>query len=139
MGLRVRALRCWRGLSLSEAAGLAGLSFTFWGEIERIALKLREPGQALQAATTVHPQLLPGKVRQAEFWAVVGRALVAGKETREQGVHMLVRAEQLAPQRIRHDRFVRETVVGLLRQTRRDAGGRELRGLAWRLGVAPLG
>ena len=38
-----------------------------------------------------------------------------------------------------HDVFVRETVAGLLRQTRRDAGGRELRGLAWRMGLAPIG
>jgi hypothetical protein len=45
----------------------------------------------------------------------------------------------LAPQRIRHDVFVRETVAGLLRQTRRDAGGRELRRLAWRMGIAPGG
>jgi hypothetical protein len=39
----------------------------------------------------------------------------------------------------RHDVFVRETVAGLLCQARRDAGGRELRGLAWRMGVAPIG
>ncbi|HEY3893918.1 MAG TPA: hypothetical protein VGL88_00965 [Pseudonocardiaceae bacterium] len=52
---------------------------------------------------------------------------------------MLLHAEQLAPHMIRHDVFVRETVAGLLRQARRDAGGRELRGLAWRMGVAPIG
>jgi hypothetical protein len=52
---------------------------------------------------------------------------------------VLLHAEQLAPHMIRHDVFVRETVAGLLRQARRDAGGRELRGLAWRMGVAPIG
>ncbi|HEY6424440.1 MAG TPA: hypothetical protein VIY28_14575 [Pseudonocardiaceae bacterium] len=31
----------------------------------------------------MHPELLPGAVRQAEFWAEVGRALLAGKKTRE--------------------------------------------------------
>ncbi|MGH3936547.1 MAG: hypothetical protein ACRDS1_16475 [Pseudonocardiaceae bacterium] len=36
-----------------------------------------------------------------------------------------------SPQRIRHDVIVRETVADLLRQARRDAGGRELRFLAW--------
>jgi hypothetical protein len=45
--------------------------------------------------------------------------------------------EHLAPQLIRNDVLVRETVTGLLRQARCDAGGRELRGLAWRMGVAP--
>ncbi len=52
---------------------------------------------------------------------------------------VLVHAERLAPQRIRNDVIVREVVAGLLRRARRDAGGRELRGLAWRMGVAPVG
>jgi transcriptional regulator with XRE-family HTH domain len=104
-----------------------------------LALEIGEHGQALEAARTVHPELLPGGVRQAEFWAEVGRALVATKKTREKGVRVLLHAEQLAPQLIRTDVFVRETVADLLRQARRDAGGRELRGLAWRMGVAPIG
>ncbi|MGH3882863.1 MAG: helix-turn-helix domain-containing protein [Pseudonocardiaceae bacterium] len=104
-----------------------------------LAVELGEHGQALQVAKTVHPELLPGSVRQAEFWAEVGRALVAGKKTRHKGVQVLLHAEQLAPQRIHHDLFVRETVADLLRQARRDAGGRELRNLAWRMGVAPIG
>jgi hypothetical protein len=48
-------------------------------------------------------------------------------------------AKQLAPQLIYNDLFVREAISGLLRQARRDAGGRELRGLAWRMRVAYLG
>ena len=104
-----------------------------------LAVEIGEHGQALEAAKMVHPELLPGHVRQAEFWAEVGRALVVSKKTRDRGVRVLLHAEQVAPQRIRHDVFVREAVAGLLRQARRDAGGRELRGLAWRMGVAPLG
>jgi transcriptional regulator with XRE-family HTH domain len=101
-----------------------------------LALELGEHGQALQAAKVVHPELLP-KRQQAFFWIEVGRALVAGKKTRHKGVHVLLHAEQLAPQRIHTDPIVRETVADLLRQARRDAGGRELRGLAWRMGIAP--
>jgi hypothetical protein len=104
-----------------------------------LAVEIGEHGQAVEAAKTVHPELLPGNVRQAEFWAEVGRALVAGKKTRDKGVRVLLHAEQLAPQRIRRDLLVREAVADLLRQARRDAGGRELRGLAWRMGVAPVG
>jgi protein subunit release factor B len=66
-------------------------------------------------------------------------ALVADKKTREQGVHLLVRAERLAPQRIRHDVFVREAVAPLLRQARYDAGAGELRGLARCLGITSIG
>jgi hypothetical protein len=102
-----------------------------------IALELGEHGQALEIAKAVHPELLP-KRSQAFFWSEVGRALCAGKKTRHKGVHVLLHAEQLAPQLIHNDPIVRETVADLLRQTRRDAGGRELRGLAWRMGIAPL-
>ncbi|MGH3933419.1 MAG: helix-turn-helix domain-containing protein [Pseudonocardiaceae bacterium] len=104
-----------------------------------IALELREHGQVLEAAKTVHPEVLPSTVLQAGFWAEVGQALAAQKKTRDKAVRVLAHAEQLAPQRIRNDVFVREVVAGLLRQARRDAGGRELRNLAWRMGVAPLG
>jgi transcriptional regulator with XRE-family HTH domain len=102
-----------------------------------IALGLGEHGQALEIAKTVHPELLP-KRSQAFFWSEVGRALCAVKKTRHKGVQVLLHAEHLAPQLIHNDLLVRETVAGLLRQARRDAGGRELRGLAWRMGVAPL-
>jgi transcriptional regulator with XRE-family HTH domain len=103
-----------------------------------LAVELGEHAQALEAAKAVHPELLP-KRRQVQFWSEVGRALIASKNTRRKGVQVLLHAEQLAPQMIRHDVFVRETVAGLLRQARRDAGGRELRRLAWRMGVAPVG
>jgi hypothetical protein len=103
-----------------------------------IAVEVGQHGQALQAAKAVHPELLPNR-RQSEFWAEVGRALAVEKKTRDEAVRVLVRAEQIAPQRIHNDLFVRETVAGLLRQARCDAGGRELRGLAWRMGLAPIG
>jgi hypothetical protein len=102
------------------------------------ALEVGEPGQALLAAKPVHPELLP-KRNQVQFGATVGRAMRAGNKTRDKGVRVLLHAEQLAPQRIHHDVLVRETVAGLLRQSRRDAGGRELRRLAWRMGLAPVG
>jgi transcriptional regulator with XRE-family HTH domain len=103
-----------------------------------LALEVGEHGQALQAAKAVHPELLPER-QAAFFWIEVGRTLVARKKTRDKGVHVLLHAEQVAPHRIRTDPIVRETVAGLLRQARRDAGGRELRHLAWRIGIAPCG
>lgn len=102
-----------------------------------IALELDEPDHALQIAKTVHPELLPPN-RQAIFFAEVGRTLAAERKTREQGIRMLLHAEQLAPHRIRHDIFVREAVAHLLRKAPRDATGRQLRGLARRLGTTPI-
>jgi hypothetical protein len=102
-----------------------------------IAMTLHEPGQALEAARTAHPELLLCFSHQAGFWADVGRAWAAEKKTREKAVRVLVHAEQLAPQRIHLDLLVREVVSGLLRQALSEAGRRELRALAWRMGLAP--
>ncbi|WP_216207475.1 helix-turn-helix domain-containing protein [Amycolatopsis aidingensis] len=77
--------------------------------------------------------------RQAGFWADYGRGLLAERKTREEGLGAILHAERLAPQQIRSNTFVREAVFGLLGSARRDAGGRELRGLAWRMGVVPNG
>jgi hypothetical protein len=104
-----------------------------------IAVELGHYGQALEVAKTVHPELLSGTSRQAEFWAELGRALITSNKTREKGVRVLMHAEQLAPQRIRQDVFVHEAITDSLRQAQRTAGDRELRGLAQRLGVTPTG
>jgi hypothetical protein len=134
---------------LQEAAALAarmGTEVGTWAHLwfgttsvgiweTSIAVELGQHGQALKAAKTVRPELLPSTSRQAEFWAELGRALLDNKRTREKGVRVLMHAEQLAPQRIHHDVFVREAIADLLRQARRQAGGPELRGLAGRLGV----
>jgi transcriptional regulator with XRE-family HTH domain len=103
-----------------------------------IASELGEDSRVLEAAKTTHPELLPSHNLQAEFWTEVGRALAAENKTRNKAVGVLVHAEQLAPQRIRHDVLVREVVADLLLQARDDASGRELRRLAWRMGIAPI-
>jgi hypothetical protein len=101
-----------------------------------LALELGDHAQALRAAEAVRPELIPSACRQAEFWVDLGRAMIARKKTREKGLRLLMHAEHLAPQRVRHDIFARETIADMLRQARREAGGPELRGLAWRLGAS---
>lgn len=77
--------------------------------------------------------------RQGAFWIDYGRALLAERKTRDAGAQALLRAEQLVPQQVRSNVWVREAVTNSLAAERRAAGGRELRGLAMRLGVAPTG
>ncbi|WP_215545218.1 helix-turn-helix domain-containing protein [Amycolatopsis sp. CA-230715] len=86
------------------------------------------------------PQPLRVAHRQAAFWSDLGRALLPEKSSRARGISALLKAEQLTPQKIRTNVFVREIVSNQLHRVRRDSDeGRELRGLAWRLGVAPTG
>nr|CEL13962.1 Putative transcriptional regulator [Kibdelosporangium sp. MJ126-NF4] len=104
-----------------------------------LATEFGEGGRVAELARDVHPEVIPAPARQASFYCDYGRSLVAERATHDEGLTALLRAEKLAPQWTRNDMFVREAVGDLLRQARRDSGDRELRGLAWRMGVAPLG
>ncbi|MFE3229831.1 helix-turn-helix domain-containing protein [Nocardia sp. NPDC059228] len=102
-----------------------------------IGLELGDGAKVAEQARTVNVAAIPSPSRQAEFYMEVGRAMLTDHRRREQGVAVLMRAESLAPQRVHADVFTREAVADVLRAARRDAGGRNLRGLAWRLGIAP--
>lgn len=65
----------------------------------------------------------------------MGRGLAREKGTRAEAVRWLRRAEEAAPQRIRNSAPTRETVAYLLNRSRAAAGGRELRGMAARMGM----
>lgn len=100
-----------------------------------IAVELGEPGQAREIARQVDPTAVPSNARQAMFWADLGRGLAQDRATRDHAVEALLRAEKIAPQLIRTNPFVRETVGDLMRRARREAIGRELRGMGYRMGL----
>lgn len=60
LGWRVRELRCWRGLTLREAAGLAGCPYSFWGQVVRGEKPItnRRTLEAMAGALQVHPMEL---------------------------------------------------------------------------------
>ncbi len=101
-----------------------------------LALELGEPGRVPELARDVDVAAIPSVARQATFYGDVGRGLAAIRGREAQAIEALHRAELLAPQRIRVNPFVRATVVDLMRRAQRKAGGRELRGLAYRMGLA---
>lgn len=73
--------------------------------------------------------------RQATYFADLGRALAQTKRHDREALAYLLRAESIAPQRVRLSPPVRETVGAMLRRARRAAGGRDLQDLAARLGT----
>ncbi|HVK24515.1 MAG TPA: helix-turn-helix transcriptional regulator [Actinokineospora sp.] len=103
-----------------------------------IGVELGEGAKIAEVAAKVRPEAVSRR-RQADFWIDYGRGLLTERKHQDRGVAALLTAEKLAPQRVRNDVFVREAVSALLVNARRDAGGRELRGLAWRTGIAPTG
>ncbi len=101
-----------------------------------IAVELGEAGRAREIARLVDPSRVPSAARQAMFWADLGRGMAQQRATRDEAIRALLRAETIAPQRIRRHPFVRETIADLLRRTPRDAAiGRDLRGMAYRMGI----
>jgi transcriptional regulator with XRE-family HTH domain len=101
-----------------------------------IAVELGEGGKAPELARDLHPELVDSASRQGAFYADLGRGLAQTRRHDAEAVRALAHAERLAPQRIRTSSAVRETVADILRRARREAGGRELRGLAYRCAVA---
>jgi hypothetical protein len=104
-----------------------------------IGFELGDGPKAVEAVHGLPIESIPDSARLAGFYSEAGRAMLSEPKTRDQGLAMLLKSEALAPQRVRSDLFVREAVADQLRAARREAGGRELRGLAWRLGIAPEG
>ncbi|WP_067566408.1 helix-turn-helix domain-containing protein [Nocardia acidivorans] len=102
-----------------------------------IGMELGDGPQAIEAVAGMPIATIPDPARLAGFYSEAGRVLLAEPKTRDKGLSVLLQAEHLSPQRLRSDFFVREAVADQLRAARRDAGGRELRGLAWRLGIGP--
>ncbi|MEU6034519.1 helix-turn-helix transcriptional regulator [Actinomadura sp. NPDC047616] len=73
--------------------------------------------------------------RHATFLADVGRGLARDKKMAREAQRWLLRAEEVAPHKIRNSSAVRESVASLLTRATAETGGRELRGLAARMGI----
>ena len=102
-----------------------------------LAVESGKGGRAVEIARAVNPDALPpAQSRQGMWWIDIGRGLAMERGNRDAAVRAFRKAEDLAPQITRANPWVREAVTGLLSRAQRDAGGRELRGLAYRIGIA---
>ena len=100
-----------------------------------MATEFGDGPKVAEIARGVNVDAIPSLSRRAEFYADLGRSLMQERKTRGEGVAVLLRAEELAPQRIRNDAFTQEAVSNQVRAMQREAGGPELRGLAHRMGL----
>ncbi|MGH3888426.1 MAG: helix-turn-helix domain-containing protein [Pseudonocardiaceae bacterium] len=100
-----------------------------------LALEADEPDQAAGIAQDVDPKRHPFPVNRAHYWVHYGRALARLRGRRDDAVLALRTAEDLFPTKVRRDPMVREVLAELLTRARRDAVGRELRGMAYRAGL----
>jgi len=107
--------------------------------IWRLALAV-ERGESGRAVLGLASEVTPGKltvaIRRASLFIDVGRGLARDGKTQGDATRWLYRAEKIAPQFVRNYAPARETVSFLLSSARAAAGGRELRGIASRMGVS---
>ncbi len=109
--------------------------------IERmwLALHAKEPDQAVSIAGKVHPERHPFRLGQGQYWLHYGCALAQLRGRHDEAVRALRTAEHIQPTKVLRDVMVRDTLAVLLRRARKDAVGQELRGMARRAGLLPLG
>jgi transcriptional regulator with XRE-family HTH domain len=100
-----------------------------------ILAELNEGGAAA-SLPPVNVSTIGSSNRQATMYADLGRCLAQTRRHDAEARAALLKAEEIAPQRVRLSPLVRETVGSMLRRARRSAGGRELQALAARLDTA---
>jgi transcriptional regulator with XRE-family HTH domain len=99
-----------------------------------LAVEAGNAGKALTYAEAVDPRELASgnrraalRMEKARAYAMLGRDADAVRELRQ--------AERLSPAQVRHSPLIRELVTHMLSRARREAGGRDLRGMAWRMNI----
>ena len=125
-------------LGETETGGPAGLWFgpanvAFWRTA--IAVELGEGGRAREIAAGVNASAVRSPTRHAAWYSDLGRGLAQTRRDDQQAVSYLIRAESIAPQRVRLNASVRDTVSSMLRRARRASLAEPLRALAERVGA----
>ncbi|PRX98426.1 helix-turn-helix domain-containing protein [Allonocardiopsis opalescens] len=99
-----------------------------------LAVEAEDPGKALEYAAEVDLRSLASNNRRAALAMEKARAFSMLSRA-PQAVAELRRAERLSSAQLRNEPLMRELVASLLEQSLTTAVGRELRGIAWRMGV----
>jgi hypothetical protein len=100
-----------------------------------VAVESGDGGRASEIAKSVDPRVIPSANRQADYYAELGRGLAQDRKNDRAALQALRRAEELSPHRVRSNPLARDVVSSMLTRARREAGGRELRGMAYRMGI----
>lgn len=100
------------------------------------ALEVADYDRAYQLGRQIDPDRITSHERRAMFWIDYGRALSKMRGRQDDAVAAFRNSERCAPLRVRSNIYAREAVASLLHRAKRDAGGHELRGLAYRMGLS---
>lgn len=100
-----------------------------------VALESGDHSRATAVAETIRPESLINPTRRATYWTGYGRALARMRGRQNEAVMALRRAEKISPGKVLRNPLARDIIGELVARSRRDAVGRELRGMAYRAGL----
>jgi hypothetical protein len=132
---------CARAAELAERTGETETLGLFFGPtnvgIWRIGIEADggDPGRAAEVARATNPAVIEAGCRQVFYYTDAARAYAKLRGRDREAIRYLLTAERIAPQHVHTSPLVRETTRVLLEQSRRQAGGSQLRGLCERMGV----
>lgn len=123
----------------TPSIGFAGQSFStenvgLWRMAN--ALEQDEGGRVREIARDIDPARLPHRDRRSTYWSDLGLGMARERGQADQAIKALRRAEDVAPVWIRTRPLVREAVTDLLSRARSETARREVRGMAFRMGIA---
>ncbi|HEY2765979.1 MAG TPA: helix-turn-helix domain-containing protein [Pseudonocardiaceae bacterium] len=90
---------------------------------------------AATIADGLNPQEHPSRERRAAYWVNYGRALARLRGRQDAAVMAFRRAETISSRHMLRNPFARDVLAEMVAHSRRDAVGRELRGMAYRAGL----
>jgi len=100
-----------------------------------VAHESGDPERAVVIAAGLHPDAQPDIAVHAGYWTHYARALARVRGRREDAVRALLRAEATLPHAVQRNPLTRDLLAELVSRAKRDAVGRELRGMAYRAGL----
>lgn len=100
-----------------------------------IGVELGEAGKVAEYVSAINPAVIRSVGRRASMYADLGRGLSQERGQERRALTAIRQAEELAPQWVPSDPVLRDIVTGLLDRAKAAAGGEELSGLAWRMGI----
>ena len=129
--------------AIAQRTGETGADVAFFGPTNvamyrmTSALERGDCDLAVELASSVQPARITSPERRAKHWLDTGRALAPLRGRENDAVAAFQRSEKLAALRLRSNIYAREAVTGLLPRMRHDTpAGRELRGIAYRMGLS---
>jgi len=99
------------------------------------ALEVGEHERAVELAESLTPERIVAPTRRANYWVNYGRGLSRMRGRLDEATGAMREAERISADKVQRNPVARDILAELVARSKRDAVGRELRGMAFRAGL----